>query len=159
MFREIRRKDRLVSAETGIELLNKGICGVLSVIGDDDYPYGVPVNYLYRDNCIYIHCFMDGHKVDAVKKHPKVCFTVTADEEVMKDQISTNYTSVIAFGKATLLPPPENDERQSVFAAIMQKYIPGETERTSDYTKNNQEKTNLIKISIEHMTCKKRNIR
>jgi len=159
MFREIRRKDRLVSAEIGIGLLNKGMFGILSVIGDDDYPYGVPVNYLYRDNCIYIHCFLEGHKVDAVKKHPKVCFTVTCDEEVMKDQVSTNYTSVIAFGKAELLPPPENDERQRAFAGIMEKYIPGEVDRTNIYIKENEHKTILIKINIEHMTCKKRDIR
>jgi len=158
MFREIRRKDRLVSQETGIECLKKFTYGVLSVIGDDDYPYGVPVNFAYVDNCIYIHCFLDGHKVDAIKKHPKVCFTAVDDVEVMTDQISTNYTSVIVFGKAELNPPPENKERQTAFAAIMAKYIPNDEERTLEYTRENEMNTNLIKISIEHMTCKLRNI-
>ena len=159
MFREIRRKDRLASVETGIELLNKTVSGVLSVIGDDDYPYGVPVNFAYKDNCIYIHCFLDGHKIDAIRKNPKVCFTATAGEEVMRDQISTNYTSVIAFGKAELFPPPENDVRKTAFAAIIDKYIPNDEERTTKYIKSMENNTNVIRISIEQMTCKKRDIR
>lgn len=159
MFREIRRKDRLVSQETGAEFLKTREYGVLSVIGDDDYPYGVPVNYAYVDNCIYIHCYLEGHKVDAIKKRPKVCFTVVDDVEVMADQISTNYTSLIVFGKAELIPPPENEERQTAFAAIMAKYIPNDEKRTLEYTRDNEKNTNLIKISIEHMTCKLRNIK
>ena len=159
MFREIRRKDRLVLEESGIALLNKASSGVLSVLGDDDYPYGVPVNFAYKNNCIYIHCFLDGHKIDAIKKHPKVCFTVTADEEIMADQISTNYTSVIAFGKAEIIPPSENGERKIAFAAIIDKYIPNDEIRTGKYIKDEENHTNVIKISIEHMTCKKRDIK
>lgn len=159
MFREIRRKDRLASTEMGIDLLNRCEYGILSVLGDDDYPYGVPVNFAYKDNCIYVHGFLDGHKIDAIKKHPKVCFTAVEGAEVMKDQISTNYTSVIAFGKAEVIPPPDNAVRELAFRAIMDKYIPNEIERTTQYIRANEDNTNLMKITVEHMTCKHRDIR
>ena len=159
MFREIRRKDRLVTEDIGIAALNAIEHGTLSVLGDDDYPYAVPVNFAYKDKCIYIHCFLEGHKLDAIKKHPKVCFNAVGDVEVMKDQISTNYTSVTVFGKAELIPPPENDARKTAFAAIIDKYVPGEPDRTNEYIKKMEDKTTVIKISIEHMTCKKRNIK
>ncbi|MCL1982572.1 MAG: pyridoxamine 5'-phosphate oxidase family protein [Clostridiales bacterium] len=159
MFREMRRKDRLSADETGVELLNKCVYGVLSVIGDDDYPYGVPVNFAYKDSCIFVHCFLEGHKIDAIKKNPKVCLTAVGGEEVMKDQISTNYTSVIAFGQAEVVPPPENSLRDAAFTAIMDKYIPNEQARTAAYIKAHEGNTTVIKISIEHMTCKKRDIR
>jgi len=159
MFREIRRNDRLAPAETGTALLKKATSGILCVLGDDDYPYGVPVNFAYADDNIYIHCFLDGHKIDAIKKSPKVCFTVLGDEEVMVDQISTNYTSVIIFGKAELFPPPENRVREAAFAAIIDKYIPDEKERTSKYIEANKARANVIRISVEHMTCKQRSIR
>ena len=158
MFREIRRKDRLAANEVGIELLKNCDHGILSVIGDDDYPYGVPVNYAYKDNCIYIHCYLSGHKVDAVKKNPKVCMTVIGNAEVLKDQIATNYTSVIAFGKAEVVSPPEEKIRKIAFDAIIDKYIPGEGERTSKYIAENDKDTSVIKIQIEHMTCKQRNL-
>jgi len=158
MFREIRRKDRLITKEEGIELLKKCDYGVLSVLGDDDYPYGVPVNFAYKDNCIYIHCFLEGHKVDAIKKHPKVCLTAVDDVAVLKDQISTNYISVIAFGKAEIISPPEVETRKTAFDAIIDKYIPNEEERTSKYIADQDSKTNAIKIEIEHLTCKRRNL-
>ena len=159
MFREIRRKDRLIDREAGVALLEKCEYGVLSVLGDDDYPYGVPVNFVFKDDCIYIHGFLDGHKIDAMKKHPKVCFTAVGDIEIMKGQISTNYISVIAFGKAEVIAPSDNDIRDMAFAAIMDKYIPGESDRTNEYIKANEARTNLIKIDVEHLTCKQRNIR
>ena len=159
MFREIRRKDRLVSDETGIELLNTCEYGVLSVLGDDDYPYGVPISIAYKDNCIYAHGFLEGHKLDAIKKHPKVCLTAVAGVEVMKKQVATNYTSVIVFGKAKVIPPPENEARKTAFAAIIDKYIPDDEELTSKYIKAKENDTAVIKIEIEHMTCKQRNIK
>jgi nitroimidazol reductase NimA-like FMN-containing flavoprotein (pyridoxamine 5'-phosphate oxidase superfamily) len=159
MFREIRRKDRLIGNESGIALLEKCDYGVLSVLGDDDYPYGVPVNFVYKDNCIYVHGFLDGHKIDAIKKHPKVCFTAVDEVEILKDQISSNYKSVIVFGKAEVIAPSESEVRKTAFVAIMDKYIPGEEERTSKYIKDNEKNTNLIKIDIEHLTCKQRNIK
>ena len=159
MFRDMRRSDRMASQEEGRLILQRCVAGVLSVLGDDDYPYGVPVSYAYKDNYIFIHCFLEGHKIDAIRKHPKVCFTVTADEEVMKEQISTNYSSVIVFGIAELFPPPENEVRETAFAAIIDKYIPGDDERTAAYIKGSSKNTNVIRINIEHMSVKKRNIR
>jgi len=159
MFREMRRKDRQSDDALAVRILNEAVSGVLSVLGDDDYPYGVPVNFAYRDKCIYIHCFLEGHKIDAIRKHPKVCFTVTADEEVVRDQISTNYASVIIFGKAELIPPPDNATRNAAFAAIIEKYVPGDEAVTSKYIEENKVRTNVIKIDVEHMTSKLRNIK
>lgn len=45
MFREMARKKQLISEEECIELLKKEPRGVLSVLGDDDYPYGMPLNH------------------------------------------------------------------------------------------------------------------
>ena len=41
---EIRRKDRAVDENAALEILKSGSFGVLSTIGADGYPYGVPVN-------------------------------------------------------------------------------------------------------------------
>ena len=159
MFREMRRKDRQVENTVGIKLLEKCEYGVLSVLGDDDYPYGVPMNYAYEDGCIYLHGFLDGHKIDAITKHPKVCFTVVEDVEILPDQVSTNYTSVIAFGKASIIPPSDSDVRKTAFAALMNRYVPGEKERTDAYIQDHTANTNAIKIEVEHLSCKQRNVK
>jgi nitroimidazol reductase NimA-like FMN-containing flavoprotein (pyridoxamine 5'-phosphate oxidase superfamily) len=130
----------------------------LSVLGDDGYPYGVPVNFAYKDNCVYVHCFLEGHKIDAVRKHNKVCFTAVGDVKVLKDQIATNYISVIVFGKAEIISPPEYDVRKTAFDAIIDKYVPNDEEHTSKYVAAQDSKTSVIKIEIEHLTCKQRNL-
>ena len=53
MFRKMRRNKQLLSAEETIDILTKGTSGVLAVQGDDDYPYAVPLSYIYYDNKIY----------------------------------------------------------------------------------------------------------
>ena len=45
MFREMRRKNQLLSQEENIAILQNGTTGTLAVLGDDDYPYAVPINY------------------------------------------------------------------------------------------------------------------
>ena len=78
MFREMARKKQLISEEECIELLKKEPRGVLSVLGDDDYPYGMPLNHYYceEDGKIYFHGGKSGHKIDSIKKHNKASFCV-----------------------------------------------------------------------------------
>ena len=46
MFREMRRKMQALTAEETAEILKRNTSGVLSLNGDDGYPYGVPLSYV-----------------------------------------------------------------------------------------------------------------
>ena len=120
MFREMKRKERQLSAELTEKILNKCTSGVLSVIGDDGYPYGVPVSYAYSDGKIFFHCAKEGHKVDAIKNKPKVSFTVIAQDDVIPEKYGTDFASVIAFGKASFVEDPE--EMLQSHIPIIEKY-------------------------------------
>lgn len=78
MFRPMRRIKQQVSDEECIRILKEEKRAALSVIGDDGYPYTVPIDFYYdeSDGRIYLHCAKTGHKIDAIKKCDKVCFTV-----------------------------------------------------------------------------------
>ena len=86
MFREMIRKKRQISSAECIEILKNEKRGVLSVIGDDDYPYGMPMNHFYReeDGNVYFHCGNVGHRLEALKRHDKASFCVY-DEGYRKD--------------------------------------------------------------------------
>ena len=56
MFREMRRKNQLLSMEDTIAVMERGTNGILAVSGDDDYPYAVPMSYIYTNNKIW-HLF------------------------------------------------------------------------------------------------------
>lgn len=101
MFRDLTRIKQKLSAEECIKLLQNEKRGVLSVLGDDDYPYGMPMNYYYSapENKIYFHSGKHGHKIESVANHDKVSFCVY-DEGYHKDgHWSLNIRSVIVFGK------------------------------------------------------------
>ena len=105
MFRELTRKNKQISMEECIEVLKNETRGVLSVLGDDDYPYGMPMNHWYNeeDGKIYFHCGKFGHRLDALKKHDKVSFC-TYDAGYRKEgEWALNVKSVIVFGKMEIL--------------------------------------------------------
>ena len=71
MFRPMRRFKQQLTQEECVEILNTEVRGVLSVLGDDDYPYGIPIDFYYnqQENKIYFHGAKEGHKIDSIKKH------------------------------------------------------------------------------------------
>lgn len=153
MFREMRRIDKSMGNEAALELLHKGEHGVLSTIGSDGYPYGVPISYACKDDVIYFHCATEGHKLDNIAGSSKVSFCVVGDTKVIPEKFSTKYESVIVFGNASIVT--NDDEKKSALLAIVKKYSPDYTESGRKYISNDFGKTKVIKMNIEHITGKK----
>ncbi|AFG35822.1 MAG: pyridoxamine 5'-phosphate oxidase family protein [Fervidobacterium pennivorans] len=155
-FKMMRRKDRELPIGKALEIIEKGEYGVLSTF-DGEYPYGVPVNYAYKDGIIYIHCALDGKKLENISKHPKVSFSVIAKSKVLPEKLTTAYESAIAFGSAELLEGPE--KKVAIFE-LVKKYSPQFAKKYShiDETEENEEckNTAIIKITIEYISGKSR---
>ncbi|MBQ0078317.1 MAG: pyridoxamine 5'-phosphate oxidase family protein [Eubacterium sp.] len=153
MFREMRRFKQQVSAEECKKVLREEARGVMSMIGDNGYPYGIPLDFYYdeEDNAIYFHAAKEGHKIDAIKACDKVCFT-TWNTGFQKDgDWAWNVTSVVLFGKAELV---EDRELTSVKTrALAEKYYPTKEEVDVEMA-NDIDRVQLIAIHIEHMTGK-----
>ena len=66
-FREMRRKRQQLAEEESIAILEKATAGTLALLGDNDYPYAVPISYVYHDGKLYFHSALAGHKVDAIR--------------------------------------------------------------------------------------------
>jgi nitroimidazol reductase NimA-like FMN-containing flavoprotein (pyridoxamine 5'-phosphate oxidase superfamily) len=110
MFREIARRKQSLSKEKIVEILRSEKRGVLSVHGENGYPYGLPMNYWYNEEngYIYFHSGKKGHKVDAISVNQKVSFCVY-DEGYKEDgEWALNISSVIVFGEIHLV---EDDEK------------------------------------------------
>ena len=101
MFREMLRKKQALAKEECIEILKSELRGVLSVLGDDDYPYGMPINHFYceQDGKLYFHGGKQGHKIDALKKHDKASFCVYDAGFRREGEWALNIKSVIVFGR------------------------------------------------------------
>jgi nitroimidazol reductase NimA-like FMN-containing flavoprotein (pyridoxamine 5'-phosphate oxidase superfamily) len=85
MFREMRRKDRELSLDEAKEILQSGKFGIMSVMGEDGYPYGVPLHYVTIEDKLYFHSTVaGGYKADRLKANPKISFTVLEPLEDMR---------------------------------------------------------------------------
>lgn len=115
MFRTLRRQDRALSQEETMEILRRGKFGVLSIVGEDGYPYGVPLHYVVIDHAIYFHCSrVQGHKDDALAKNSKISFTVIETEDAIQCK------SAILFGTAEQVPGME----EIVLEHLVEKFVP-----------------------------------
>lgn len=103
MFREMRRKKQMLSVDECIEILNKGTSGVLALLGDHDYPYAIPISYVYCNSKLYFHGAKSGHKIDAISKCSKASFCVIDQDNIIPEEYTTYFRSVIAFGNIHIM--------------------------------------------------------
>lgn len=151
MFREMRRTKQNMSKDRCIEVLERGTSGVLAVLGDEDYPYAVPLSYVYKDSKIYFHCAKTGHKIDAIVKHNKVSFCVIDQDIVVPEDYTTHYRSVIVFGKARI---PEGEEKKEALMKLTLKYAPEDTKKKLDNIEKELDHVCMVAVDIEHISGK-----
>ncbi len=149
----MRRKDRKLSEDEAYEILKQGEWGVLATF-DGEYTYGVPVNYVFHNGAIYFHCAKEGYKLENIKKYPKVCFTVVTKSEVVPQELSTNYESVIVFGKASVVD--NEDERRRALNALGERFSKDYSEKVAKEIETLFSVTEIVKISIENISGKAR---
>ena len=153
MHRNIRRKDRELELGLATQLLAEGEYGVLSTVGADGQAYGVPLNYVYKNNVLYFHCALEGHKLENIKANDKVSFCVVGRAKVLPDQFSTQYESAIIFGTASEV---QGSEKLEVLLSVVEKYSPGFMEEGKKTVAKYNDKTRFIKVDIHHLSGKAR---
>ncbi|MDE7277906.1 MAG: pyridoxamine 5'-phosphate oxidase family protein [Lachnospiraceae bacterium] len=154
MFREMRRKKQILSEEETVEVLNRGTSGVLALLGDDDYPYAVPLSYVYCDSKIYFHGAKSGHKIDAAKKCDKASFCVIDKDDVVPEEYTTYFKSVIAFGKVRILE--DEAEKRKAIEILSEKYYPDNSEEGRSMEIDREwSPLCMMEFSIEYLSGKK----
>lgn len=153
MFRPIRRKNKEINLNEVKKLLLEARRGILAVNGDDGYPYAIPINYCYDEEKqkIYFHGSRVGHKVDALKKCDKICFTVFGPEIVKAEEWAPFVQSVVVFGRCHLLD--NSLESEILLKNIAKKYYPNEELIDKEISISGRN-VQLYEIEIEHYSGK-----
>lgn len=152
MFRTMRRIKQLLPGEIAVEILERNTSGTLALLGDEGYPYAVPLSYVYADGKIYFHSAKEGHKIDAIKKCEKVSFCVIDQDQIIPEKYTTYFRSVIAFGKMHLI---ENVEEMRRIASILaMKYSADFKDGIPAEIDSSIKNMAILEMTIDHMTAK-----
>lgn len=151
-FRKMRRFKQQLSEEECLALLQKEPRGVLAVLGEGDYPYAVPLDFLYKDGKLYFHGAREGHKLDAVRGHDKVSFCVMDEGFRREGEWALNIKCVIVFGRIRVMPFDEPGIEQ-LLRELGNKYNPdpGDVERE---IRGHIARVQMLELTIEHMSGK-----
>jgi hypothetical protein len=126
MFREMRRSKQALGREECLEILKREPRGVLSLLGEDGYPYGIPMNHWYseKDGKLYFHGAKAGHKLDALRACDKVSFCVFDEGYRKENEWALNIRSVVVFGRIRTVEDP--DKTVEICSQLCRKFTDDE---------------------------------
>lgn len=153
MFRELRRKKQLLPQAETQAVLERGTSGVLALLGEEGYPYAVPLSYVYHGGALYFHCAKSGHKLDAVRHCEKASFCVIDQDQIVPEEYTSYFRSAIAFGRVRILE--DEGEKRAAIEALALKYAPDSIEE--DRARVIQREWGplcMLKMEIDHLTGK-----
>lgn len=150
-MKELRRKNRAITKERAVNLLNNAEYGIMSTVTETGEPYGVPLNFCFIDHCIYFHCAVEGQKIDNINQNKFVSFCIVGKTEILPDKFDTKYESVIVSGA---IEEVFGDNKQSALEGLLHKYSQDFFDEGMQYINGLREKTRVFKIIINKLTGK-----
>ncbi len=153
MFRAMRRKRQQLSEAECRTVLERGTSGVLALSGDDGYPYAVPLSYVYTGGKLFFHSAKNGHKIDAIKRSGRASFCVIDQDQIVPEEYTTYFRSVIAFGTVRILE--DDNEKLEAVRRLALKYAPDDSEENRKRAIEREWKPLcMLEMKIEYMTGK-----
>lgn len=153
MFREMARKNQQLDPAQIVELLKSEKRGVLSIHGENGYPYGVPINFWYNEEngYLYFHSGQTGHKVDALKADARVSFCVHDAGYRNAGEWALNIRSVIVFGTIHTVDDPK--KAMAAFRQLSLKFT-SDTDYIESEIADSAAATLCYELRPEHVTGK-----
>ena len=153
MFRPMRRFKQQITDEECKQVLISEPRGVLSVIGDDGYPYGIPMDHWYSeaDGKLYFHCAKEGHKLDAIRACDKVSYCVMDKGFRKEGEWALNIRSVVVFGRMRIV---DDEAKRIEIGTNLCKKFTGDEAYIEHEIKNALPRALCLELMPEHITGK-----
>lgn len=154
MFHEIRRRDRALSESEAWNILERAEWGVLSTLGEDGWPYGVPVNHAAVGGLLYVHCAQSGHKLENLAFETKASYCAVAHAEVRPAELSTDYESAVVFGRVVVVD--DDAEKRLALEALLARFAPQHPNEGAEEMRKDFARTAVLRFTPERVTGKAR---
>ena len=155
MFRTMRRFKQQISEEECIQILQEEKRGILSMHGEDGYPYGIPMNHWYNpeNGKLYFHCAKTGHKLDAIRNHDKVSYCVYDQGFRENGDWALNIRSVVVFCRARIVDDAEDELRRRIAVGLCRKFTDDEAFLQKELV-SAMPRAAFLELTPDHMTGK-----
>ena len=150
----MRRKDREMNADFAMSIVDKCSFAVLSTVGCEGMPYGVPLSIARIDDTIYFHCAVKGKKTDNLLLNPKVSICCVGDIHIPDGEFTIEYESAIVTGTAKEIY--EEEDKIRALDAICRRYTPNNMVNFKSEIERSLKITGIWAIKIESITGKRK---
>lgn len=152
----MRRKDREISYEEGLNIIDKCGYAVLSVC-DGSNPYSVPLSVCRKGSSVFFHSADAGKKVELLKDGTNVCMVFVGDIQAQKNAFTTAYESAIAVGK--IFRVDSDEDKIAALKLLCEKYCPDNMHAFDISIQRSLHRTCVYRIDIDHLTAKAKRIK
>lgn len=153
MFRPMRRSRQALGIDACKEVLSRGTSGVLALLGDGGWPYAVPMSYAFDGEKLYFHCAREGHKLDAIRREARASFCVVDRDEVVPEEYTTYFRSVIAFGRVRVIE--DEAQMRAAIELLARRYFPQDSaENRHRAIEREWVGLCMLEMDIEHLSGK-----
>ena len=154
MFRPMRRAKQQMPREECAALLRQEKRGVLSLLGDDGYPYGVPMDYVYcpEEGRLYFHSSKQGHKADTIRTYDKASFCVVDSDRAEEGKWALHFNSVIVFGRIRVME--DGGKIREILRGLTRRFTADET-YIEDVIARSAANAMCFALEIEHISGKR----
>lgn len=153
MFPAMRRWKQQLTQQECVALLKQEPRGVLSLMGEDGYPYGLPISHWYceTDGKLYFHGAKSGHKIDAIQRCGKASFCVHDQGFRREGEWALNIKSVIVFGR---IEKVEDAQKTKEICRNLCAKFTGDPTYAQQEWENSGSNVLCLALTPEHMTGK-----
>lgn len=149
----MRRKDREISREAALKVIDQCSYATLATTNPDQTPYAVPLNIVRKGDALYFHCAMAGHKHDNLQQNPAVCLTCVDKVFAPQDDFTMHFTSATVKGTAHLCT--DEAERTEALRLLCQRHTPAYMAEFEPYLAKFINRTAVWRIDISEITGKR----
>lgn len=150
----MRRKDREMSAEFALMVLDKCSYATLSTTNADGTPYCTPITIVREGDILYIHCAHQGQRAENLRARPDICLSCVGETKLVPSHFTTEFESAIIKGVAQEVTKPE--EKIHGLRLLVSRYAPENMDHFDKAIEASLSRTAVWKISILEVTGKRK---
>ena len=155
-MKTMRRKDREKSKEFALDVVDKCAYAVIATVNEDGSPYCIPLSIARDGEWLYFHSALEGHKIENLRREPRVCITVVGDVKIIPRKFGIEFESAVINGTAAEVLTQE--EKTQALAVICKRYVPADMDIFGEAVRKDIEQTGIWKIHINEISGKGRKL-